>query len=65
MRHTHSTPSRDGTATAGPTGTIPDLSALSGLRTINGPLILYGVDGQSALPSLAGLETLQVRAPAR
>jgi hypothetical protein len=40
-------------------GTIPDLSALSKVRTIVGPLYIYG-RANASLTSLAGLESLQV-----
>jgi hypothetical protein len=42
-------------------GTINDLSALSKVRSIQGPLIVWGTDNAS-LTSLTGLEGLQVRA---
>ena len=42
-------------------GTIPDLSALSRVRSIVGPLYIYG-RANASLTSLAGLENLQVRA---
>lgn len=40
-------------------GTIPDLSALSRVRSIVGPLYIYG-RANASLTSLAGLESLQV-----
>ena len=40
-------------------GTIPDLSALAKLRSVQGPLVIYGNDNAS-LTNLAGLENLQV-----
>jgi hypothetical protein len=41
-------------------GTIPDLSALGNLKTVSGPLVLFGVNGNSSIASLAGLEKLEV-----
>ncbi|KIY96320.1 hypothetical protein MNEG_11641 [Monoraphidium neglectum] len=40
-------------------GTIPDLSALGNLKTVSGPLVLFGVNGNSSIASLAGLEKLE------
>jgi hypothetical protein len=40
-------------------GTIPDLSVLSRVRSIVGPLYIYG-RANASLTSLAGLESLQV-----
>lgn len=40
-------------------GSLPDLSALSRVRSIQGPLILFGTPNAS-LTNLAGLENLQV-----
>lgn len=41
-------------------GTVPDLAALSNLRAVAGPLIVFGVGGRSGLKSLAGLDKLEV-----
>lgn len=41
-------------------GTLPDLSALSRVRSIVGPLYIYG-RANASLTSLAGLENVQVR----
>jgi hypothetical protein len=42
-------------------GSIPDLTALARVRSIVGPLIIYG-RANASLTSLAGLDNLQVRA---
>jgi hypothetical protein len=42
-------------------GTVPDLSPLSALRTVGGPLVLFGVGGQSNISSLAPLANLEAR----
>jgi hypothetical protein len=42
-------------------GSVPDLTALSRVRSIVGPLIIYG-RANASLTSLAGLDNLQVRA---
>jgi hypothetical protein len=40
-------------------GSITDLSALANIRSINGPLIIYGNAGAN-LKSLAGLQGIKV-----
>lgn len=41
-------------------GSIPNLSALANIRSIVGPLVIYG-NSNAGLQSLAGLERIQVR----
>jgi len=45
-------------------GNIPDLSALANIRSVQGPLIIYGTSNAS-LTSLAGLEGITVRTEAQ
>jgi hypothetical protein len=40
-------------------GSIPDLSALANIKTVNGPLIVWGT-GSAALSDLTGLEGITV-----
>jgi len=42
-------------------GSLKDLSALANLKRVDGPVVVFGVDGASGLQSLAGLENLEVR----
>jgi hypothetical protein len=44
-------------------GNIPDLSALANIKTVNGPLIIYG-NYNASLKNLAGLEGIRVSGPA-
>lgn len=41
-------------------GNIPNLSALANIRSVNGPLIVYG-NANASLQTLAGLEGIRVR----
>lgn len=41
-------------------GNIPNLSALSNIRSVNGPLVVYG-NANASLQTLAGLEGIRVR----
>ncbi|KAI8465168.1 MAG: hypothetical protein J3K34DRAFT_488825 [Monoraphidium minutum] len=40
-------------------GSIPDLSAMGALRSVSGPLVLFGVGGNSSVASLDGLANLE------